>query len=125
MSDVSGEPEKQFLVMPIAKDGDLSGPGRLRLYAGSVDAVLQVAKQLTAGLAAAHAAGVVHRDIKPQNILFTGMGHEIWISDFGICLLRSASHLRTPGSVSLFQCPTMHSNLHSPAPLRTSVKYGR
>ena len=85
----SGE-EKQFLVMPIAKDGDLSRPGRLSFYKDSIEAVLLVARQAASALAAAHAAGVIHRDIKPQNLLFTGNGHEIWIADFGICLLREA-----------------------------------
>jgi hypothetical protein len=71
----------------------LSAPGRLSLYKDSIDAVIQVAKQLTAALTAAHAAGVIHRDVKPKNILFTGIGHETWLSDFGICLLRDAPRI--------------------------------
>jgi serine/threonine protein kinase len=82
--------EKQFLVMPIAKDGDLSRAERLSFYKESIESVLQVAKQIASALAAAHAANIIHRDVKPQNILFTGNGHEIWITDFGICLLREA-----------------------------------
>jgi len=77
-----------FLVMPIAEGGDLNDQDRRSIYAGSVEAVLKVARHVANGLDAAHAAGVVHRDIKPSNILFTGKGHDIWISDFGICLIR-------------------------------------
>jgi serine/threonine protein kinase len=82
--------EKQYLVMPIAAGGDLGQEGRVRLYTDNIDAVLGVAKQVASGLSAAHAAGVTHRDIKPANILSTGNGHDVWISDFGICFLRDS-----------------------------------
>ncbi len=88
--DDTGNPEKQFLVMPIAHGGDLSDAGRLSLFTDSIDAVLQVAKLVARALSAAHAANIVHRDVKPKNILFTGRGHELWLSDFGICLIREA-----------------------------------
>ena len=86
-------PEKQFLVMPIAEGGDLSDPNRLSLYTDSLDGVLTVARQIAAALQTAHAAEVVHRDVKPQNVLFTGHGHDLWLSDFGICLIRELPRL--------------------------------
>jgi len=91
--DNTGNPEKQFLVMPIANGGDLSDPGRLSLYKDSIDGVLQVAKQVARALSTAHAAEIVHRDVKPKNILFAGFGHELWLSDFGICLIREAPRI--------------------------------
>ena len=44
---------------------------------------LQIAKQTCAGLAAAHEAKVVHRDVKPQNIMLTHQS-EVKLMDFGI-----------------------------------------
>ncbi len=49
------------------------------------DKVLDIARQLCAGLAASHARGVVHRDLKPGNILIDPEGH-VRIADFGVAV---------------------------------------
>ncbi len=46
---------------------------------------LDVARQLCAGLAAAHDRGVLHRDLKPANVMIDGRGR-VRITDFGIAL---------------------------------------
>jgi serine/threonine protein kinase len=88
--DESENPDKQYLVMPIAHGGNLGDPGRLAFYKDGLDGILQVSKQVTNALRAAHEANIIHRDVKPANILFTGNGHDLWLSDFGICLIREA-----------------------------------
>jgi eukaryotic-like serine/threonine-protein kinase len=53
--------------------------------------------QVARGLAQAHRKGVVHRDIKPGNILITGEG-EVKIVDFGVALLAGQSRMTIVGT---------------------------
>ncbi|MGQ0581326.1 MAG: serine/threonine protein kinase [Reyranella sp.] len=99
LSDSGKNAEKQYLVMPIADGGDLSAKNRLAFYEGSIESTLQVASQLTSALAMAHERGIIHRDVKPANVLFTGNGHQIWLTDFGICLLRETDRATDTGEV--------------------------
>jgi len=56
---------------------------------------LDVISGVLAGLAAAHQAGIVHRDVKPENVLL-GDGNTIKVADFGLARAASqASHTRT------------------------------
>jgi serine/threonine-protein kinase len=83
MELVEGEP----LSAAIARDGRM--PARATL-----DLVAQAAR----ALAAAHAAGIVHRDIKPGNLLITPEG-QVKITDFGIARAALAAHLTMTGMV--------------------------
>ena len=61
-------------------------------------AALRIAKQMCAGLAAAHEVGVIHRDIKPQNILIEPTGG-LKIMDFGIARLTQERGITAAGTV--------------------------
>ena len=52
---------------------------------------LDVARQICAGLAAAHDQGVVHRDLKPANVMIDGHG-QVRIADFGLAGLAAEIH---------------------------------
>ena len=63
---------------------------------------LRIAKQICAGLEAAHRQGVIHRDIKPQNMLILPESGEVKIMDFGIARvseLKGQSGLTSDGTV--------------------------
>jgi HAMP domain-containing protein len=59
---------------------------------------LRIAKQICAGLAAAHEVGVIHRDIKPQNIIIEPTGG-LKIMDFGIARLKEERGMTAEGTV--------------------------
>ena len=54
---------------------------------------VRLATQIAEGLEAAHRAGVIHRDVKPQNIMVLAATDDIKLMDFGIARLRDASGL--------------------------------
>jgi eukaryotic-like serine/threonine-protein kinase len=53
-----------------------------------------ILKQLAAGLDAIHTAGIIHRDIKPNNIMLDGSGPDLrlWITDFGLARAHEAEN---------------------------------
>ncbi|MFH8725306.1 serine/threonine-protein kinase [Streptomyces termitum] len=63
-----------------------------------VPQVARIGLQVLRGLRAAHAAQVLHRDVKPANILFNAEGQAM-LMDFGIATFEGAGHLTVAGQV--------------------------
>jgi serine/threonine protein kinase len=97
VNEANGVP---FIAMPFLRGGTLAD--RLTDADGPrpVSEVLAVGRQIAAGLAAAHARGLVHRDIKPANIwLDATAGGRVKILDFGLARRDADQDLTQSGSV--------------------------
>ncbi|HKE89709.1 MAG TPA: serine/threonine-protein kinase [Gemmatimonadales bacterium] len=72
-----------FFIMPLVDGGSLAD--RLaREPRVPTDEARRILREAAHGLAAAHRAGIVHRDIKPDNILLDGSEARVILTDFGI-----------------------------------------
>lgn len=94
--DVVDESERLWIVMELvagrslermlADDGALTPREAARIGLGLVAALRQV-----------HAGGVLHRDIKPGNVLVESRGHRVVLTDFGIAAIQDAEALTMVG----------------------------
>lgn len=86
--DVGDEDGQPYLVMRYMTGGSLSR----RIAAGrlSLQEAARIIEKVAQGLAFAHQRGIIHRDVKPDNILFDA-NHEPFISDFGVAKVSEAS----------------------------------
>ncbi|HYT69421.1 MAG TPA: protein kinase [Vicinamibacterales bacterium] len=88
-----------YITMPYIEGEDLASiVARERVL--TVGRTMKIARTMIAGLAAAHAAGVVHRDLKPANIMITSEGAAM-IMDFGVARSTSGRSLPSyPGGAA-------------------------
>jgi tetratricopeptide (TPR) repeat protein/predicted Ser/Thr protein kinase len=63
-----------------------------------LDSALSLFRQICAGVCAAHAKGVVHRDLKPQNVLVDGE-RNVYVTDFGLATSQEVSALTQTGAL--------------------------
>jgi WD40 repeat protein len=95
---LGGAGSSTFLAMEFIEGGDLGS----ELQGGPLPArkAAEIASKLAGALAHAHAAGLLHRDVKPSNVLMD-LGGEPRLADFGLAApLEGAGDLTNPGSVA-------------------------
>ncbi len=94
-----------FLTMKLLPGETLAA--RLRRTTIPITEGLAILKQLAAGLAAIHAAGIIHRDIKPNNIVLDGIASEVrlCITDFGLARAHEAESSLSGGGLVVAVTP--------------------
>ena len=92
--DIGEADLRSFIAMELVEGESLKS--RLKSDRLSIEQVKTMGLEIAEGLQAAHAKGIVHRDIKPDNLLLTRDGH-IKIMDFGIAKVANGSGMTRTG----------------------------
>jgi serine/threonine protein kinase len=93
--DVGEEDGQPYFVMRYMSGGSLTGEIKKGNF--SLEETARIISRIAQGLVYAHKKGVVHRDLKPDNILFDDSG-DPFISDFGIAKLTESNGSSLTGS---------------------------
>ncbi|MEM8910118.1 MAG: protein kinase [Planctomycetota bacterium] len=95
---VSDSPPLPYLVMEYVEGVSL----QQQLDSGSpisFENTVRIGRQMAAGLDAAHKSGLVHRDVKPANILLNARTGKVLLSDFGLALAAGSSRYTSSGTL--------------------------
>src|SRR3982751_2359718 len=103
-----------YLVLEYMPGGDLATLCRIKPL--SLKETLFYLEQVCAGLAHAHECGVIHRDIKPQNLLLTADREIVKIADFGVARIEASDGAITRVGTNIYAAPE-HNPLVQTAPL--------
>ena len=94
--DVGSSRGRHYIIMELVHGGSLRG--LLERAAAPPAQVVAVFAEVAAALAYAHAQGVVHRDVKPENVLLTRAGRAK-VADFGLARTVDEPSLTTQGRI--------------------------
>jgi len=92
-----------YIVLEYLSGGDMAALSRH--HALSIEKTLFYLEQVCSGLAHAHACGVIHRDIKPQNLLLTADRRIVKIADFGVARLEATEGAITRVGTNIYSAP--------------------
>jgi hypothetical protein len=94
-----GEQPLPFLVMEFIP-GETLQQRIDRMGPLDIPETLRIGRQIAEGLAAAHASDLIHRDIKPGNVLLEGAQHKIKITDFGLARAADDASMTQSGMIA-------------------------
>jgi serine/threonine protein kinase len=92
-----------YIVLEYLGGGDLAALARHESL--SFERALFYLQQVCSGLAHAHESGVIHRDIKPQNLLLTADHQTVKIADFGVAKIEAAEGVITRVGTNIYAAP--------------------
>jgi serine/threonine protein kinase len=107
-----------YLVIEYLPGGDMSAFTKHRPL--TIDRAVHYLEQVCSGLAHAHKCGVIHRDIKPQNLLLTADRQVVKIADFGVARLDAHDGAITRVGTNIYSAPE-HNPLMQTGQLDTST----
>src|SRR6059036_3729079 len=122
LHDVGQEGTTDYLVMELVEGETLAA--RLERGALPVSEVLRLGIQIADALDRAHRAGVVHRDLKPGNVMLTKSGAKLM--DFGLARatgMAPASGSGSVGSIAMTQSPTVAAPLTAEGTIVGTFQY--
>jgi len=115
--DISSHEGKDFLVMEYVEGRTLKE--LMETKAMLLGEVLEFAAQIASAMEAAHSAGIVHRDIKPTNIMVTA-NRQIKVLDFGLAKTTEAYfHQQTQTSIDITEVGTIVGTIAYMSPEQT------
>jgi serine/threonine-protein kinase len=97
--DVGEEDDRPYIIMELVAGGTLGDRLELRRRALSLSEAMPLLRQMCDGVGHAHARGLVHRDVKPQNLLLRQADDCLKVADFGIARAAEETRLTRTGDV--------------------------
>jgi serine/threonine-protein kinase len=119
--DIGEQHGAPYLVMEALR-GETLGDRLARAGTLDVPTSLRVTREIAAGLAAAHEARVIHRDVKPDNVFLIGDDATVKVIDFGMAkMLRSGANVEEELVMGTAQYMAPEQIVSDPADARTDV----
>jgi serine/threonine protein kinase len=109
-----------YIVLEYLPGGDMLALTKARPL--SMQRALFYLEQICSGLAHAHKCGVIHRDIKPQNLLLTEDREIVKIADFGVARLEETDGAITRVGTNIYSAPEHNPQMHTGQLVTTGLR---